>query len=135
MLLDAPDNNVSEKILFSVVFMLLGQHCTCQNLVQCCPKGSRCECTEKKNHVPCCLNVLGTTLHRSKPCGLYNIVREAPDNIIQEKIFESLHIAMASVVLSINLPVLMKKIGLCVYPSYKNKPILTNTLNRCLTDI
>ena len=43
--------------------MLLGQHCTGQNPMQCCPRGSGQQCTGK-NPVQCYLNTLGTTSHR-----------------------------------------------------------------------
>ena len=49
----------------SVVLILLGQHYRGQNPKQCCPRGSRQLCI-RKNLVLCCLNTLGTTLHRSK---------------------------------------------------------------------
>ena len=35
------------KILFNVVLILLGQHCTGKNLVQCCPRSFRQHCTGK----------------------------------------------------------------------------------------
>ena len=59
---DALDNIPQEKILFSVVLALLWQHCTGQNPMQCCQRGSRQHCTGKNP----CLNTLGKTLHRSK---------------------------------------------------------------------
>ena len=52
-----------KKNLFNVVLILLGQHCTGKNFVECCPRGSRQHCTEK-NPVQCCLNTLETTLHK-----------------------------------------------------------------------
>ena len=57
-----------EKILFNVVLILLGQHCTGQNPMQCCAKGSRQNCTLKIQ----CNIVLNThshwtTLHREHP--------------------------------------------------------------------
>ena len=57
-----------EKILFNVVLILLGQHCTGQNPMQCCAKGSRQNCTRKIQ----CNIVLNThshwtTLHREHP--------------------------------------------------------------------
>ena len=54
-----------DKILFNVVLILLGQHCTGKPFVQYCPRVSRQHCTGK-NSVQCCLNTLGTTLHRKK---------------------------------------------------------------------
>ena len=46
------DNIAQEKILFNVLLILLG-HCTGKSLVQCCPRGSRQQCTKKImfNHV------------------------------------------------------------------------------------
>ena len=44
-----------KKILFNNVVMLLGQHCTDKNPVQCCPRDSRQNCTGK-NLVQCRLN-------------------------------------------------------------------------------
>ena len=41
--------------------LVLGQHCTGKNFVQCCPIVSRKHCTGK-NPVQCCLNTFGTTL-------------------------------------------------------------------------
>ena len=32
-----PDNNAQKKILFNVVLVFSGQHCTDQNPMQCCP--------------------------------------------------------------------------------------------------
>ena len=37
----APDNIAWEKILSNVVLILFGQHCTAENPMQCCPRGSR----------------------------------------------------------------------------------------------
>ena len=42
-----PDNIAQEEILFNVVLILLGQHCTGKNLVQSSPKGSRKTAYEK----------------------------------------------------------------------------------------
>ena len=38
VVLETPDNIAQEKILFTVVLILLGQHCTgnCKNPAQCC---------------------------------------------------------------------------------------------------
>ena len=83
---EAPDNNPPEKRLFNVALILSGQHCTDQNTMQCCPKGSRQHCTRKtlcnivlilldkrlqtkmhnKKSFQCCPDISGTTLHRSK---------------------------------------------------------------------
>ena len=45
--LEISDNNAQKKILFLVVWIFLGQHCTGQNLIQCCPKGSSSHWTGK----------------------------------------------------------------------------------------
>ena len=50
-------------IILSLVMILLGQHCTDQNPMQYCPKGSRQPCT-RKNPVLCHLNTARTILHR-----------------------------------------------------------------------
>ena len=44
---EAPDNIAQEKILFSVVLILLRQHGAGKYLVQCCQSGSRQNCKEK----------------------------------------------------------------------------------------
>ena len=44
----APENNAQEKIMFNVVLILLGQHCTGQNHVQC-SRDSKQNCTGKAN--------------------------------------------------------------------------------------
>ena len=44
---EAPDNNPQKKLLFNVALICSGQHCTDQNTMQCCPKGSRQHCTRK----------------------------------------------------------------------------------------
>ena len=54
-----------KKILCKIVLILLGQHCTAESPMQCCQRGSRELCV-RKNSVQCCLNNLGTILHRSK---------------------------------------------------------------------
>ena len=56
-----------KKILFNDVLILLGKHCTGQNLMQCCPRDSRQHC-QKKIFVFFFLNTLGTKLGSSKPC-------------------------------------------------------------------
>ena len=48
---DTPDNISIKKILFNVVLILLGQHCTGKNPMQCCPRGSRQLCIDTKK---CC---------------------------------------------------------------------------------
>ena len=63
---EAPNDITYEKILFNVVLILLGQHCTGQNPMQCCPRGSRQHCI-RKNLAQFCLNTLRTKLHRRKP--------------------------------------------------------------------
>ena len=35
---EIPDNIAQEKILFNIVLILLGRHCTGKSLVQCCPR-------------------------------------------------------------------------------------------------
>ena len=52
---ESQDNNAQEKILFNVVLIFLGQHCTGKNFVQCCPRDSRQHC-RGKNPVQC-LNI------------------------------------------------------------------------------
>ena len=42
----SPDNIAHGKILFNVVVILLRQHCTGKNVVQCCPRDCRQHCTE-----------------------------------------------------------------------------------------
>ena len=94
------DNIAQGKILFIVVLILLGHHCTGKNFAQCCPRVSRKHCTGK-NPVKCCLNTLGTTLFREKSFSmlylyswdtiaqvktLRNVVQESPENIAQEEI-------------------------------------------------
>ena len=61
-----PGNNEQEKIFWKIVLILLGKHCTAENPMQCCPRGSRQLCI-RTNAAQCCLNTLGITLHRSKP--------------------------------------------------------------------
>ena len=45
--------------------LAIGHHYTGKNFAQCCPRGSRQQCTGR-NPVRCGLNTLETTLHRSK---------------------------------------------------------------------
>ena len=54
-----------KKSLFNVFLILLGQHYTIKNPMQCCPWGSRQQ-RMGNNPVQCCFNTLGTRLHRSK---------------------------------------------------------------------
>ena len=49
--------------MFNVVLIILGQHCTGQNPMQCCPRCSRQHCI-RKSPVQCRLNTPGTILHR-----------------------------------------------------------------------
>ena len=49
--------------------LIVGQYCISKTLVQFWPSNSRQHCTEK-NPVQCCLNTLGTILHRQKPCAM-----------------------------------------------------------------
>ena len=51
-----------KKTLFNVVLILLGQHYTHQNLMQCCPRCSRQHCIRKIQK--CCFKTPGTRLHR-----------------------------------------------------------------------
>ena len=53
----------------NVFLILLGQHWTGQNPMQFCLRGSIQYCI-RKNPVQCCLNILGTILHRSKVCAM-----------------------------------------------------------------
>ena len=59
-----------KKTVCNFVLILLRQHCTGQNPMQCCPRGSRQHCI-RKNPVECCLNTLGTRLHKKKSLLLY----------------------------------------------------------------
>ena len=79
--LEAPNKNTQEKIMFNVVLILLGQHCTGKNPMQCCPRDSRQKCTGK-NPVQCCLNTLGATLHRLNP---YAILSERFQKTLHRK--------------------------------------------------
>ena len=60
----------------------MGQHYLGQNLMQCCPRGSRQHSIRQKR-VQCCLNTLETILHRSKSYSMLS--QEDPDNIALEK--------------------------------------------------
>ena len=55
-----------KKIPCNVFLILLGQHCTGQNAMQCCRRCSTQRCI-RKNSLQCCLYTLATTLHRSRP--------------------------------------------------------------------
>ena len=66
---EASNNITQVKILFNVVLIILGQHCTGENFVLCCPRTSRQHCAGK-NPVKYCLNTLWTTLHRKKSCSM-----------------------------------------------------------------
>ena len=63
-----------KKILFNVFLIVLRQHCT------------------GKNHVQCCLNILGTTLYRKN--NFCSVVQMAPDNIAIEKILFSVAVIL-----------------------------------------
>ena len=68
VVLEAPDSSAKKKIIpvqCCVVLILLGQHCTGQNPMQCCPRCSR-QHFIRKNFVQSSLNTLETTLHRTK---------------------------------------------------------------------
>ena len=79
---EAQDSIGQEKMMFNVVLILFQQHCLGQNLMQCCPKGSRQHCIRQKP-VKYCLNSLETILHRSKPYAMLS--EEDPDSIALEK--------------------------------------------------
>ena len=69
--------------MFNVVlifFLLLGQHRTGKSLKQFCLRGSSQQYIGK-NLVQCCLNTI------SMVKTLCYVAQEAPDNIVQEKIF------------------------------------------------
>ena len=53
--------------------LAIGQHCTV-SLSNVGPDRSRQHCTGK-NHLQCCLNTLGTTLHRKKSSSIRDIYR------------------------------------------------------------
>ena len=61
---EAPDNIAQEKSSFQCCLDTLGKMLHRLNLVQCCPRCSRQQCTGKDT-VQCCLNTtLVTTLHK-----------------------------------------------------------------------
>ena len=62
--------------------ILLEQHCTGQNSMKCCPRGSRQLCI-RKNLVQCYLNTLRTTFQRSKP---YAMLSERLQATLHKKI-------------------------------------------------
>ena len=72
---------IKKKILCNVVLILLGQHCTGKNPMQCCPRDSRQLCI-RKNLVQCCLNTLWATLHSWKP---YAMLPERPQTTLYKK--------------------------------------------------
>ena len=59
----------------------MGQHCTSQNPMKCCLRGSTQHCI-RKNPGQCFLISLGTTLHRSKP---YAMLSERVQIILHRK--------------------------------------------------
>ena len=66
-----------KKILCNFALILLGQHCTGKNPMQCCPRGSRQLCIKK---------IFRSMLGAYAILVLCNVVPEAPSNIAQEKI-------------------------------------------------
>ena len=68
VVLEAPGNNAQQKVLFnfSFILILLGQHCTSKNLVQCCPRGPRQQFTGESS-LQSCFNTPGKILHRKNP--------------------------------------------------------------------
>ena len=72
----ASDNIVSEKILCNVVLILLRQHCTDKNPVQCCPRDSRQLWIRKMFH---------SMLAAYAILVLCSVVLEAWNNIAEEK--------------------------------------------------
>ena len=54
-----------KKTLSNLALILLGQHYTCQNSMECCLKGSRQYCI-RKNPVQCWFNTIATTFHSWK---------------------------------------------------------------------
>ena len=77
ILFEKPQTTLHKKILSNFVLILLGQHCTGQNPMQCCPRGSRQLCISKMFH---------SMLTAYAILVLCNVVPEAPRNISQEKI-------------------------------------------------
>ena len=88
-----------KKILCNFALMLLGKHCTGQNLMQYCPKSSRQHCI-RKNSMQCCLNTLWTTLHSWKP---YASCPRGSRQLCLRKMFHSMLAAYAVLVLC-NVP-------------------------------
>ena len=73
------------NILFNVVLILLGQHCTGKNLVRFCPRRSKQHCMGK-----IMLNVVVILL--GQHCTGKNFVQEATDyNITKEKFYRQLY--------------------------------------------
>ena len=50
ILFEKPQTTLHKKILCNFVLILLGQHCTGQNPMQCCPRGSKQLCISKMFH-------------------------------------------------------------------------------------
>ena len=73
---EGPDYITYKKILFNVVLILLGQHCTCQNSMQCCVRRSR-QLSIRKNPVQCYISTLRTTFHRWKPYAMLSEMFQA----------------------------------------------------------
>ena len=65
-----------------IVSILLRRHCTAENPMQCCRRGSR-QLFIRTNPVQCYLNALGITLHRSKP---YATLFEKPQTTLHKKV-------------------------------------------------
>ena len=72
--LEAPYNSAQEKVLFNVVLIILAQHGTGQNPMQCCSRDPRKSCI-RKNPVQRCLDNLETTSKYDAK------LAEAPGNI------------------------------------------------------
>ena len=63
---EGPDNFAEEEIIRIVVLILMGQHCTVENLMEFCPEGFTLRCI-RNNPLQLCANTIATKLHRSKP--------------------------------------------------------------------
>ena len=70
-----------ENILFNIVLILLEQHDTSENAIQCCPRGATT--LHKKKPEQCCLNTSGQHFAGKT---LRIVVPKARDNIVQKKI-------------------------------------------------
>ena len=57
----------------------MGQHCTGQNPMQCCPGGSRQHCKKKKKS--CAILPWHSSDNIAQVKTLCNVARKAPDNI------------------------------------------------------